>query len=267
VENFRDKNLLVIDDDEYNILLCHTILKRWGIHPDLASNGKEGIRMISENKYDLILTDVQMPEVSGLELLDFVRQAEESKNKTTPVVVLSANVMPEIKEKFDQKGAHIFVNKPFRELELVQAVAKALHMEEEISEVAEDEDMPEIKSNDTGINLDQIKKFAENDPSALIAILEGILQSNQNNLHQLKDFKQQEDWKSIASTAHKMIPSFAHLGAVEISPLLRKLEKSEKLISGQKEKDLKLLLEKLEPILNELQYQVEALKATEKVKV
>jgi len=94
------KILIVDDDKSLNRGIC-TFLNSQNIETDSAFNGKEGTKLIIENNYELILTDLQMPEVDGLELLEFVKQS----GKNIPVIIMTAFASIENAVEAMKKGA------------------------------------------------------------------------------------------------------------------------------------------------------------------
>ena len=113
------KSILLADDNMLNILLASTILKKYKVNFDAAYNGKEAYDLFVENNYDLILTDIQMPEMGGIELTKKIRSYEDESKRMTPILGVTANVMQEDREKYLSSGMDELVLKPFLEQELL----------------------------------------------------------------------------------------------------------------------------------------------------
>ncbi|MBF0574154.1 MAG: response regulator [Desulfamplus sp.] len=109
--------ILVIDDELPILRLLNKLLARIGFLVDVAENGKAGINKINQNSYDLILTDIKMPEVSGDEVLEYVK----SKNKSIPVIGMSGTPW-----LFEQHSFDAILNKPYNNQELVEVVNRFL---------------------------------------------------------------------------------------------------------------------------------------------
>jgi len=87
MEKYRTPNPILVIDDETSILkLLELILSRNGYAVETAGNGEEGIRKIERNQYSLILTDIKMPGISGIQVLDYLRNTIK---KTTPIIGMS----------------------------------------------------------------------------------------------------------------------------------------------------------------------------------
>ncbi|MFH1859790.1 MAG: response regulator [bacterium] len=118
------KKILVVDDDIAIVRMIEFKLKTAGLEVTCAFNGQEALDKISEDKPDVIITDINMPLMTGIEL---VRQLKSSvQTMDIPIIILTARGEDEQKEEAGQIGANVFVNKPFapsKLLEIVQQIA------------------------------------------------------------------------------------------------------------------------------------------------
>ena len=223
---FDNKKVLVVDDDEYNLLLFHTILKKWGMKTDMASNGKEGMDLIKLKEYDLILSDIHMPEKSGMELVDETRK--DTLNKNTPILAITANVMKQDIDSYLKAGFDDFVLKPFKEKELFQKISHAwkikLSVEDKEDQEEQVNDSPLENKEKATFSLFDIERFAEGDPKAMMAILRGLIDNNRMNIFQMHEFAAGKKWVELGKVAHKMLPSYNHLKAFSVVSALRKIE-------------------------------------------
>jgi len=113
--------ILVAEDNLVNQKLALKILSKLGFTADLAENGKKAVEMASSQPYDIILMDVQMPEMDGLEATRVIRQTLE----TQPVIIaMTANAMKEDRDECLQEGLDDFLAKPVKLEEIVNALTK-----------------------------------------------------------------------------------------------------------------------------------------------
>jgi two-component system, sensor histidine kinase len=120
----KDKTVLLVDDSTDNQFLVQTILSKWGLHVDLASNGKEAIEKVKKDNYDLILMDMQMPIMDGYTAC--ARLIEDSCK--VPIVALTANAMKEDRERCLQAGCKDYLSKPIHKNQLFQVLQKNLSL-------------------------------------------------------------------------------------------------------------------------------------------
>lgn len=127
--------LIVEDDNDINNLICNT-LKAEGYQCERAFDGKEGADKIGQNRYDLLLLDIMLPEINGYELLDYVRRIGD-----TPVIIISA--MGQVDERIRglRMGADDYICKPFQIGELLARVETVLRRTQRMAERLEIEDV------------------------------------------------------------------------------------------------------------------------------
>lgn len=116
--------ILVVDDEPINIKLIELKLKKEGYDIVPANDGKEGIEKIVTHQPDLIITDLMMPYVNGMDIIHYVRNV---LHKDLPIVVLTAIEDEEVLLQAFEKGANDYLIKPFRAQELSLRVKKLLH--------------------------------------------------------------------------------------------------------------------------------------------
>ncbi|SEB18502.1 ATP-binding protein [Pedobacter hartonius] len=124
--SLNGKYVLVAEDNKLNILLLTTILRKWGVACDIAENGREAFLLFEANRYDIILTDIEMPEMGGVEFSGLVRGYPESSKASVPILALTANVLKEDRDKYLHGGINGVVLKPFSEQNLLDRIADAL---------------------------------------------------------------------------------------------------------------------------------------------
>ena len=104
------KTILIVEDNEKNMKLVRDILRHNGHATIEATTGGEGVRLASDKKPDLILMDIQLPDIDGIEALRRIR--EHAALDATPVVAVSASVMPDDQQKIVSSGFDAFITKP-----------------------------------------------------------------------------------------------------------------------------------------------------------
>jgi signal transduction histidine kinase len=123
--SFDKKNkVLLVDDNEENLLLVQILLQEFGLKPILARNGLEAIEKVKEFSPDLILMDIQMPEMDGLQATKQLRKSDDFKNK--PIVGLSAHALKEHEEEAFKVGMNDYLTKPLDSRKLEEILIKYL---------------------------------------------------------------------------------------------------------------------------------------------
>ncbi|MBS1509037.1 MAG: response regulator [Bacteroidetes bacterium] len=121
----KNKKVLYVEDVESNWFLVNNILTDYSIACENAENGSKTLDYVSRTRYDLILLDVQLPDISGFDIARSIRGNLDSKNKTTPIILFSAFTTLR-EEELKACGANDFLGKPFRQDTLIQKMAELI---------------------------------------------------------------------------------------------------------------------------------------------
>ncbi len=122
LKQIAGKKILVVDDEEYLVKLLKSRLLIHRFEVITAAGSKEGLELVQQEKPDLIVVDVLMPEMNGAEFVKKIRQTYSSEQ--IPVIVISAQ--PDTKSLFSENEISAFVNKPFQPEDFIHQIKKAL---------------------------------------------------------------------------------------------------------------------------------------------
>jgi signal transduction histidine kinase len=118
------KKILIAEDNKINFFVANKFLTKWGIIVSHAENGKIAIDMINENEYDLVLMDLHMPEMDGIEASGILRASEKPEISQIPIVALTAAIMSEHEDKIEGLNINDYILKPFKPKELYDKILK-----------------------------------------------------------------------------------------------------------------------------------------------
>jgi len=121
-ESFLNKKLLLVEDSLDNQMLYHRVLSKLGFQVEMVSNGKEALEIVKTKEFDLILMDMQMPEMDGHTTTQILRK----RNVRCPIVALTAHAMKEDRERCLQSGCDDYLSKPASKRQLVEVLEKNL---------------------------------------------------------------------------------------------------------------------------------------------
>lgn len=126
IEEFEHLNgikILLAEDNKFNQMLATTILDQKGLVTTTVENGLQAVESIKNNEYDVVLMDIQMPEMGGVEAFQKIRN---EMNISTPMIALTANALKGDKEKFIKIGFEGYTSKPFEPEQLYYEIARLL---------------------------------------------------------------------------------------------------------------------------------------------
>ena len=123
------RSILVVDDNEDIRNLLSLVLQKEGYEVFLAPNGSEALEIVKNNRLDLVLLDVMMTELSGLEVLSNIRGNKDNKISSIPVMMITAASTVSDIDAAVEIGASSYIIKPFRNINLIEKVS-AIFQEE-----------------------------------------------------------------------------------------------------------------------------------------
>jgi CheY-like chemotaxis protein len=117
-ESLSGTRLLIAEDNQTNVLLAQQFFKQWDVECDVAENGVIALQLVQTNDYDLVLMDLQMPEMDGYDTTRKIRELTDKKYKQLPVIALTASAMLNIQDRAFLVGMNDYISKPFNPDEL-----------------------------------------------------------------------------------------------------------------------------------------------------
>ena len=249
-------NILLIDDDRIQLTLTAAMLEQQGIHATCCEQLDELTEHLRERRFDVLLTDVQMPAINGFDLLKLLRASNIPQAKTIPVIAVTARSDMDAAE-FIEHGFSGCLHKPFTVAELLiqlkgesgkLKVSEELKTESGEPKVTMQEDCAanfQLSTFNFQLNLDfrALTAFSEDDPETARSILSSFVEETEKNIDQMEAGLKEEDTDRIAGMAHKLLPLLTMIKAMEILPLLSWLEsrRNEKFSDEVKQKTKEVL--------------------------
>ena len=203
----KNIKVLVVEDIALNQLLMRTLLDDFGFECDIAPNGKIAIDKLKSKSYNIILMDLQMPEMNGFEATEYIRNTLHSE---IPIIALTADVTTVDLEKCRAVGMNDYIAKPVDERllysKIVGLLKKTTHFHEQ-TVILNDEP---ISSKCT--NLDFLKERTKSNKVFLTEMISLYLEQTPPLIILMKQSANDKDWNLLYTTVHKLIPSFSIVG-------------------------------------------------------
>ncbi|MBL7922241.1 MAG: PAS domain S-box protein [Bacteroidia bacterium] len=237
--------ILLVEDNELNRLVAQNTFKYHKCIVDEAVNGLDAIEKLKQKQYDIILMDIQMPEMDGLEATEKIRSDLKIE---TPIIALSANAFKSEVEKCKLIGMNDYLTKPFEESEFLKLISKYTN-----TSIVK---MPEIKNDIVKdvttklYDLDKLKELSRGDEKFIKKMISLFIEQAKVSLNEINSAYQINDHDSIHKVAHRLKPSIDNMDIDSLKKEVRELEGIVKNpIPGN---ELKLLIEYLNTTLTKV---------------
>jgi PAS domain S-box-containing protein len=210
--------VLVVEDNQLNQFLATTILEGKGIVVETAGNGLEAIESLKNQSFDLILMDIQMPYMGGIEATEKIRK---EMNISTPIIALTAKALTGDEKRYHEAGMNDFLSKPFEPEILLQKIQNILDLSEPIPVVETQMPIKEIK---VIYSLDKIKEVASGNDEFIQKMISIFVKNTPTLVQNMHVGLQTGDYDQIYSMAHQLKPSIDLMEIQEIAQVIRNIE-------------------------------------------
>jgi PAS domain S-box-containing protein len=215
---FASKKILVAEDDELNQLLIKAIFENQNLSFVIANNGNEIIDLLKKEHFDIILMDIEMPQLNGLDTTKFIRQ---ELKLDIPIIALTAHESENDKHMFESIGMNDCLTKPFKKEKLLNVIRK--HFEDSNQSDKKDKNIQEFDTASL-YNLNTLREMSQGDKGFLTSIVETFIQNTPIYLEQIKTGFQSEDLNMVYRAAHQMKPSIDFFNIEEGKSVVRAIE-------------------------------------------
>ncbi|MBN8565421.1 MAG: response regulator [Flavobacteriales bacterium] len=205
--------LAVVDDDTSLLQLTTTFLKLHQFNVLSFNHPKELLEALHTTKVDVVFTDIQMPEMSGFELLEQIPSS-------LPIIAITGQRQWE-KEYYKNKGFAALLYKPYTSEELISVLNQVLHTPIEINQK---QILKKEENTTEEYNLSVLKTMLDNDQEAIRDVLYSYIENTRSSLIQIEKAIEEKNYSLVESISHRMIPMTHQVGAKHIVPLLQELE-------------------------------------------
>ncbi len=246
--------MLIIDDDSSLLRMLKELTESMGVTAHIFSNFLQ-VEKDSHLSYDLVLTDIQMPQITGFEVLKRLQGGRYKHYKDQPVIAMTGRKDLDA-DAYTSLGFAQVLQKPFSKGELV-GMFKLLGIATENLRLDESP-VKKVNANSELYSLTIIHSFLGNNPDAVNEVLEIFLRDTAQNMQLLNDSVSVKDYQQINQVAHRMLPMFRQLSVTDCISILEELELATPQTKAPNEldKDLKVLKENTLVLVTALQHRL-----------
>ena len=224
--------VLVVDDNETNLLVAKSLLKRTKVKLDTAASGADCIKLLKVKRYDIVFLDHMMPEMDGIETLKKIK--EEKLAEGTCFIALTANAIHGARQAYLDAGFDDYLSKPFTGVDIEKCLFGHIPPSLCIEEKASEENTPEPAGdnaqtdNNTLFSPNEGAKYVGGDTDAYKEVLEIYVRKAPELSRRIERLFDEKDWKNYVIEVHALKSSSLTIGSRELSELAKELELSGK---------------------------------------
>ena len=235
--SLKHLKILLVEDNLMNQALAKSRMKSWHCNIDIADNGKIALKQLEHTMYDLILMDIQMPEMDGYETTKRIRKLKPPICNI-PIIAMTADASSNDEEKSLKTGMNDYISKPFNPESLYNKII--YHTKQKADN--EDENIVDEKDADNHVDLSFLKKESLGDDDLFIFLINTFIANFESFLINVKAGIKSKDFESIYKESHKII---SNVRMIAREPLQNKISLIHDLSKEERElsKILNLLIE------------------------
>lgn len=249
--NFKDLEsvkILVAEDVELNQFLIKHILESWGCEVTIVGNGREAVEKVRKYPFDLILMDIQMPDMDGITATKMIRSLSiagkpvidksvitkkirtlnVNDKSAIPIIALTANALKGDGQKYLNIGMNGYISKPYTEEKLFQVINEAVKTNDKLRNKILPKTKPQVEKvvvkSEKLYDLTMVDSIGKDDPEFVKNILTIFIETMPTNIESLVKAGTEKNYEQISKIAHKMKSSVDLLGIHSVKYVIRKLE-------------------------------------------
>lgn len=217
--------ILLADDNDYNRLVVSETLRAYaGITPDEVTTGRQALMAVTRKRYDVILMDIRMPEMDGVEATRLIRTTLPSPASTIPVIAMTASLMADDAERCRAAGMDQFLSKPFRPWHLLAAIASVTGRSQQFPIVDKPPEMQVPEDLSATTNLTYLRTFCDGDRDRMKKFIRAYIASVPSFAERIGRAATNMDAEEIASQVHALKPRLKMMGMTEARALVDDIE-------------------------------------------
>jgi len=243
--------ILLVEDNAVNQLVALRLLEKYGHTVSVAANGRKALEELEKESYDLILMDVQMPEMNGWEATQAIREKEQSTGGHIPIVAMTAHAMKGDEERCLAAGMDAYLTKPIRTQELL-ALLDGIGGRK--ADTAIPSDLPSKTSTADSIDVKATLEWLEGDRGLFQELTQAFKDDCPRIIEKMRRAIVARDAKSLESCAHALKGSSANLGASAVSQASGEIERLASTGNAESASaEFRILQDELERLFSELE--------------
>ncbi len=219
-KSIKGKRILLAEDNEMNQKLVIMYLTKYDVKIDLAENGHQAVKAAQANDYDLILMDIQMPEMDGLEATKKIRELEEDKAKL-PIIAMTAHAFKEEVENCFKVGMNAHISKPIEKEAFLTLISSLVHSE---STDLSDSKTVAVKDLSGLVDLSYLRDMSDGNEEFIQEMIKIFKADSPVLIERMQNSFDKKDWPALSKVAHKFRSPAVMMGMKDVAKIAERIE-------------------------------------------
>jgi len=251
-KQFSGYRLLLVEDLDLNLFIVKEMMRDWDLQPEIARNGEEAVQLTEKEKYDLILMDIQMPLMDGVEATLRIRSDKANLNNHTPIIALSANAFESDKQSYSQAGMNGVLSKPFDAEKLYNLLFTYLKTQEPDPVPAKGTAPVTPEPQQVKIDLSYLLRIGKNNRGFVGMMLQSFRDSASEIIAELEHSMERKDWPKTAQLVHKLKFALNVMGAGSLDEEVKWIETNTRNPQPELEQEMQVRIYAFITVIREL---------------
>lgn len=219
-------NILLVEDIELNVMVAKALLEKLGQKVDVAMTGQEAIDKVRENQYDLILLDIQLPDMTGFDVASTI--IEEDLVMQTPIVALTANVIKK-RDEYLENGMDDVIAKPIKKSRVIEVFNELFHAPPAPLEIDGEVERPEPNKTLSNIlDMDLLQMLVDTIGDEMVRASVKVFQEKMPEYMEILQLSLSADEKSeVCSQAHKIKGAAGSVGLARVQRIANQIQQGD----------------------------------------
>ena len=228
-DELKGLKVLLVEDNEMNRVVAMNSLTYFNFEVEEAENGFEAIEILQHKSFDIVLMDIRMPGMDGIEATRIIRQELKI---TTPIIALTANAFKKEVERCIESGMNDYVTKPFEEKALAQTILRNIRKEHmNISDSSAAEDVGTISpmqpvAGELLYDLSKLNTASRGNPEFVQKMIRLFVSQASETMTEMKTAFVGKEFSKVSDLAHRLKPAIDNLGVEVLKEQIRAIEKT-----------------------------------------
>lgn len=219
---FKDLSILLVEDNHMNQLVIAKYFEKWGIDLDIAENGVLALEKLEVQNYNLILMDLEMPELDGYKTAEIIRKNKNTSYHHTPIIAITASALVNVKKRVFESGMNGYVSKPFEPQKLYQIISNLTLQNTTVFMHNTQQDT--ISHSRKLTDLSYLKEASAGDNQFVYKMIDTFIKHAPEYIEKLNKSLQLKDYTELKRLAHKYKATINIVGIRQIEKVIEQLE-------------------------------------------